>query len=314
MKPAPPPVVAQVPVVPEVKKPAPAAPPVVAQVPVVPEVKKVAPAASADDRGAGAACAGQDGPGQIRHGPATRRHDLKTDPLQTPDLPPPSCRTRRRQLAGKSVFPDTNKPVIADTNKPVIADTNKPVQLVQNTTDTTDGATKPPFTPKRCTSTSPPPTLPLGMGSVMAAKTTEPAAPPKAPVTSPYDGGNAFSPAPPPTSPNQGKPALASRGQAMPPAPNQINLAQATNPAMGQMPMPPMPPIPPQGYTSIPMDRGMPSGAANAFTTPAPSGTRPMPPDFGRPNTPGNAFAQPVQGPQQMMVPQMARSTRPWWP
>ncbi len=87
-----------------------------------------------------------------------------------------------------------------------------------------------------------------------------------------WEGGNAFSePQQPPT-----------------------NYAQQ-NPMMRQLPPPP------QGTMAIPMDRGVPGGLANAFTTPQGS-TRPMPPDFGQPSVGPNAFSTPVQ---QMAVQQM---------
>jgi hypothetical protein len=198
----------------------------------------------------------------------------KTDPLQTPD----------RYVKVPTPGASTVKP-------PPASDSPKVLQMTKNTTQPEGSGLKPPamampdVTPPAKSADSGP-DVPLGMGSVAAAKTAEPAvvAPPAgkpqpAPAANDWDGGNAFTPAQPlPTTPSPGKP-----------APPPANLAQANLTMPSQPPAPPLPP--PPGVMPIPMDRAVPSGMANAFTNGG--STRPIPPDFGQPDQPGNAFSPP---------------------
>jgi hypothetical protein len=215
-------------------------------------------------------------------------NSTKPDPLQTPDryvkVPTPGGTTVKPQPA---------------------SDSPKPLQLAKNTMDAESIALKPPAMhmpdltppdkgPTAAKTAEIKPSLPLGMGSVAAAQITEPdvvpppgAKPPPAaqtPSTSVLDGGNAFTPPqPPPTTPSPGKPAL-----------------QPANYAQGNPPLQLAPPPPPA--IAIPMDRGVSSGMANAFTNGG--STRPLPAEFGEPSQPGNAFSPPypnVAPPQAAM-------------
>jgi hypothetical protein len=203
---------------------------------------------------------------------------------------------------------------------PSVVDAAKPVQVVKN--PTTGDATSqkapvitpvpapviPPATPQPKPADSKPP-VPLGMASIMAAQTTEEPSTPSQPnqkgsvaaSVAVWDNGNAFSQAPPTT------PAQPSNAWTAPPnAP--IQSVQPTTYAQGQQPMPPayvqqpqmMQPMPQQG-TAISMDRGVPSGMGNAFTST--TGARPIPSDFGRTSVEANAFSGPAQS---MASPQVA--------
>jgi hypothetical protein len=158
------------------------------------------------------------------------------------------------------------------------------------------------------------PEVPLGMQSVAAASSPQLLDRPTNPHVGPTPGvpavqiaedeGNAFTvrkeapPATPPspdmvnafnesgTPPSAGESVVmqaAARGAGMP-AGQPYPPMRLPQPPMPPLPaMPPAPPMPP-----MPMDRGTPSGMANAFTT---AGTaRPIPADFGPQQYPNNAF------------------------
>jgi hypothetical protein len=224
----------------------------------------------------------------------------KTDPPRKTDVP------NKLDLPRTSATkPDPFVPPNPYAKQPA-TDSSKPVQAVKNTQQPEGGSARlmpVPDVKKPDNGTTPAPMagaplpLPLGMGSVAAAQgveVTEPAPggkqpPPQAMAGAAWEGGNAFTPAP------QTK----TSGQPVPPP-------VASNAPPAQM-LPPMPP--PPSMVMIPMDRGVPSGMANAFTNGG--SARPLPSEFGEPGQPGNAFSgttpnmappQPVTAPGRMVI------------
>jgi hypothetical protein len=198
------------------------------------------------------------------------------------------------------------------TKAPVPGNDAKPVQQVKNTTVAEGSAAKPHVTPQPevLKADKGTPAVPLGMGSVAAALAGEPEVVPPASTAKgvaparPYYGGNAFTPSPVlPADRNPAMPAPA-QPQLLPAAANAAMPAQApagnAQYAQGNS-LPPMMPPPYQPLAvQIPMDRGVPSGMTNAFTSGGT--TRPIPSDFGQPSQGGNAFTAANQADPQVAL------------
>ncbi len=233
---------------------------------------------------------------------------VKAEPVKKPE--PPHTVVEAPVVQAETKKPDAKKGDLphAETKKidPLMqpdrytkvpgAGDAKPVPAVKSTTtDAAVSTVKAPVTPlPELTKPAPAiPAAPLGMGSVAAAKIDEPAVQtPTKPVAqagpvNPYIGANAFGPAP-----------------QMPVAPKpEVAAVQPTSYAQDNLAPPAMPPQYQPSTVQIPMDRGVPRGMTNAFTSGGT--TRPIPSDFGQPSTGGNAFTPANQADPQVAARQI---------